>query len=147
MAILFFGCAAGPHDALDGTQVAVRADASAAPQTSYAYVARRQIVAVGLAGAEGLSDDEAHGVIDRIADSAEACFKNAKNLAAGAARITLPIDSGGLAGAPLVKFSPETATPIGMLCLLAPARMSTFGPASLDAGPRSITIESAWGSQ
>ena len=135
-------CAAGPHDTLGGGGTVVVRDAGG---PGYSYVARRPLVAVGLAGASGVSDEDAHAAVDRVADAAAACFRGAQNLAPGAARIVLPIDAGGIAGAPDVKFSPESAAPLGLLCVLRPARMVTFGPGEADAGARSITIESAWG--
>ncbi len=135
-------CAAGPHDALDGTSHDVRGDASVTQPTGYAYVARRSLVAIGLADVHGVSDDEAHGVIDRVANEATACFKRSANLTTGAVRIVLPIDEGGIAGAPQTEFSPPSAAVQGMLCILAPLRMSTFAPA---ANARSIKIEAAWG--
>jgi hypothetical protein len=108
-------------------------------------VARRPLVAIGLADAQGISDEDAHRVIDAVADSAAACFKRSPNLAQGAARMTIPIDAGGVVGAPQVTISPQEATAIGMLCLLAPLRMATFAPQAGDGGTRSLTIESAWG--
>ncbi len=129
-------------DGSGGNGTVVR-DAGTAPE-GYAYVARRGIVAVGLAGATGFSDDDTHAMIDRIADAADACFKTRQGVAPGAARITLPVDAGGIAGAPDVVFSPPSSALAGMLCVLAPVRMSTFSPAAGDAGARSITIESAW---
>jgi hypothetical protein len=140
---LLAGCAAGPRDALDGSGQTVR-DAGP-PPPAYSYVARQPLVAVGLAGVQGLSDEDARAAIDRVAAAASACFRRSQNLAPGAARITLPIDAGGIAGAPAVTFAPESAAPLGMLCVLAPVRMSTFAPAAADAGARSLTIESAWG--
>lgn len=140
------GCAAGPRDTLGGGGPVVHADTGAGP-ASYAYLARRSIVAVGLAGAHGLSDEEARALVDRVADAANACFRRRPNLTPGVGRIELPIDAGGLAGAPAVAFSPAEASALGMLCVLAPLRMATFSPASEDAGARSITIESAWGAK
>jgi hypothetical protein len=141
LAIGIAGCAAGgPHDVLDGTGREVQVDASA-PRSGYVYVARRALVAVGLAASQGLTDEEAHRAVDRLADEASACFKRSKELAAGATHIVLPIDPGGTTGAPTVTFSPQTSAVVGMVCILAPIRLSTFAPGSA----RSITIEAAWG--
>ena len=142
---LFLACAAGPHDTLGGGGPVVHAEAGA-PQ-AYSYVARKPLIAVGLADARGVSEEEAHAAIDRLAEAASACLRSRPNVTSGAARIALPIDPGGITGAPDVTFSPEGAAPIGMLCVLAPLRLSSFSPASADAGERSLTVESAWGPQ
>lgn len=114
---------------------------------TYSYVARRPLVAIGLAGSTGIADEDAHAVVDHVADAAASCFHRVKTLAPGAARIVVPVDAGGLAGAPEVHFSPESAAPLGLLCVLGPLRMATFAPApaEADAGARVLTIESAWG--
>ena len=143
--VLFFcsGCAAGPADTLGGGGPVVHAEAGA-PQ-GYSYVARRPLVAVGLTKVEGFSDDDAHAMVDRLADSAMACLRERKSITPGAARVTLPVDAGGIAGVPDVVFSPDDAAAIGLVCILGPLRMSTFSPA--DGGARSITIETAWGTR
>ena len=143
---MFVGCAAaGPNDALDGTSHDVRADASTTQAGAYAYVARRALVAVGLADAHGVADDETHRVIDRVADEATSCLKRSTTLTRGAARVVLPIDEGGIVGAPQTEFSPPSAALQGMLCILAPLRLSTFTPDKATHA-RSMTIEAAWGS-
>lgn len=146
LAILFLGCAGGPKDVVeDGHDVRGAMDAGTQRGGAYAYAARRPLVAIGLADATGIGEEDSHRVIDAVADAAAGCFKRVPNLASGAARITIPIDEGGVVGAPQVTISPQEATTAGMLCLLAPLRMATFAPASADAGARSLTIESAWG--
>jgi hypothetical protein len=135
-------CAGSGRDALDGTSHDVRTDAAAPHATAYAYVARRPLVAIGLADAHGLTDEDSHRIVDRVAAEASGCFKRSTNLTAGAAKIVLPIDEGGIAGAPQVEFSPVSSAPLGMVCVLAPMRLSTFAPGAA----RSITIEAAWGS-
>ena len=135
------GCAAGPHDVLDGTSHDVRVDAG--PRAgAYTYVAKRPLVAIGLAASQGLSDEEAHHVVDQLADEATGCFKRTTQLPSGAGRIALPIDPGGTTGAPVVQLTPPGAVALGLVCLLAPLRLMTFAP----GGDRSITIEAAWGS-
>jgi len=138
---LLAGCAAGPHDTLAGGTTTVKTQES----TTYSYVARRPLVAIGLAKSDGISDADSHAIVDRVADSAAACFRRAKNLVPGAARIVIPVDAGGVAGAPEVTFAPPDAAGLGMLCVLAPLRLATFSPADADAGARSMSIESAWG--
>jgi hypothetical protein len=142
--VLFVACAAGPNDIVENGHD-VRDASAGTPRGAYVYAARRPLVAIGLAEATNVSDADAHRAVDSLADSAAGCFKRAQNLAQGAARITIPIDEGGVAGAPQVTISPQEATALGMLCLLAPLRMTPFSPASADAGARSLTIESAWG--
>lgn len=136
-------CAAGPHDVLDGTSHDVRVDAG--PKSgAYAYVAKRSLVAVGLAASQGLTDEETHRLVDRLADEASACFKRSRELASGAGRITLPIDAGGGTGTPVAELTPPSAAALGMVCILAPMRLTTFAPAA-ESTARSITIEAAWG--
>jgi len=141
---LLGACAAGPNDIVENGHD-VRDASTTAPRGAYVYAAKRPLVAIGLAEASNVSEADAHRAVDSLADSAAGCFKRAQNLAQGAARITIPIDEGGVVGAPQVDISPREATVVGMLCLLAPLRMMPFSPASGDAGARSITIESAWG--
>jgi hypothetical protein len=142
--VFLLGCAAGPSDIVENGHDVRGADAGG-PRGAYIYAAKRPLVAIGLAEATNVSDADAHRVVDTLADSATACFKRSANLAQGGARITIPIDDGGVVGAPQVTFSPQEATVVGMLCLLAPLRISSFSPATRDAGARSLTIESAWG--
>ncbi len=142
MASVVACAASGPNDALDGTSHEVRGDAGATRAGAYAYVARRALVAVGLADAQGLTDDETHRVVDRVGDEASSCLKRSATVTKGAARIVLPIDEGGVTGAPQTEFSPPSAALQGMVCILAPLRLSTFSPAK---GTRSVTIEAAWG--
>ena len=137
-------CAAGPNDIVENGHDVRGADAGT-PRGAYIYAAKRPLVAIGLADATNVSDAEAHRAVDGLADSAAACFRRAQNLAQGAARITIPIDEGGVVGAPDVTITPREATVVGMLCLLAPLRMTSFSPSTADAGARSLTIESAWG--
>ena len=143
VALSLVACAAGPSDVVENGHD-VRADAGG-PHGAYVYAAKRPLVAIGLAEATNVSESDAHRAVDGLADTAAACFKRAKNLGQGAARITIPIDEGGVVGTPDVTISPQDATGLGMLCLLMPLRMATFSPASGDAGARSLTIESACG--
>jgi hypothetical protein len=144
-ATVVLGCASGPRDTLDRTSHDVQLDASAPRAGAYAYVARRALVAVGLAEAHGISDDEAHRIVDSVADEATACLRRSKTLNPGAAHIVLPIDDGGITSSPQTEFSPPAAALQGMLCILAPLRLSTFTP-DKTTGARSLTIEAAWGS-
>ncbi len=125
---------------LDGSGHTVT-DAGAA-RPGYSYVARRPLVALGVAAVAGVSEDDGHRVLDRVAEQSSACFKSVAKLLSGAARITLPIDEGGVTGAPQITFSPPESAVQGMLCVLAPLRVSTFAPG---AAGRSITVEAAWG--
>ena len=143
-ALSLVACAAGPNDIVENGHDVRGADAGG-PRTAYAYAAKRPLVAIGLADATNVSEADAHRAVDGLADAAAACFKRVKSLAQGAARITIPIDDGGVVGTPDVTISPQEATGLGMLCLLAPLRMASFSPAAADAGARSLTIESAWG--
>jgi hypothetical protein len=142
--LLVASCAAGPRDVLDSS--GGNGDASAPPpQTAYAYIARRSLVTVALADSQGVVDDDTHQAIDRVADYANACMAKSKNLVRGAMRVVLPIDDGGVAGIPQVTYTPPESAPLGLLCVIRPIRMSSFGPATNDAGARGITIESVWG--
>lgn len=141
MVLMLGRCAGGPRDVLDGSGHTV-SDAGT-PRAGYSYAARRPLVALGVAAITGVTDDESHRVLDRVAEQASACFRSVSKLSSGAARITLPIDEGGVTGAPQLTFSPPESAVQGMLCVLAPLRVSTFAPG---AAGRSITVEAAWGS-
>jgi hypothetical protein len=144
--LLCAACAPGPSDVVEtGGHDTHGGTGGGTPKGAYSYVARRPLVAVGLVDAQGIGDDDAHKIIDHVADAATECFKRSKNPGRAAARITLAFDEGGVAQTPQATFAPKEAAATGMVCLLAPLRMTPFPPAAADAGPRSITLESAWG--
>jgi hypothetical protein len=140
----WLGCATGPKDSLDPTHHEVRTDA-AAPDT-YVHVARRPLLAIGLAEARGVTDDEAKQMVERVADLAAPCFAQfGDKLVRGAARIIVPIDPGGVVLEPKVTFSATQGSAVqGMLCIVSRVRMSAFPPST--APTRAIALEAAWGS-
>ncbi|CAN5638559.1 hypothetical protein BH09MYX1_BH09MYX1_45810 [soil metagenome] len=137
-------CNGGPRDATEHT-IDVRVDASA--EGTYAYVAKRGRVAVGLAEARGTTDDEAKAVVDRVADAASACMQGLARegkLVDGALRMLVPFDGGGVGGQPQVVFAEGPAVIAnGLLCIVAPARMIALAPN--DGGARAVALEIAWG--
>jgi hypothetical protein len=149
LALLLTGASAcnggGPRDATEHT-TDVRVDAGGSEGT-YAYVARRPRIAIGLAEARGASEAEAKGLVDRLADGAARCvagLAREKKLVDGALRMVLSFDAGGLGATPEVVFAPGPAvTANGLLCLVAPARMLALAPN--DGGARAIALEVAWG--
>ncbi len=144
------GCAGGPKDTLDPSHEVRVSDAGAAQQgDGYAYVARRPLVALALAEARNINDEEARRVLDHAADGASACFDRFSregHLTQGAARIIVPVDDGGIVGQPLVTFSAEQGAAVqGMLCVVASLRMAGF-TATAPGGPqRAMAVEVAWG--
>ncbi len=144
-------CPSGPRDVLVGGRHVQTQDASVATTAEgYAYVARRPLVAVGLASAQGLTPDEAHDAVDNLADRISRCASNLLGqgkLVDGGAHLVLPVDDAGVVGRPNVVFSPSDATTSGLLCVLSPARMINFPPAGAKGGKRELVVETAWGRQ
>lgn len=144
------GCAGGPRDTLDPSHD-VRVSDAGGPQASdgYAYVARRPLVALALAEARNIGEEEARKVLDHAADGASACFDRFSregHLTQGAARIIVPVDDAGIVGQPLVKFSAEQGAAVqGMLCVVASLRMAGFTPTAPGGPQRAIAVEVAWG--
>ncbi len=138
-------CNGSPRDATEHT-TDVRVDASA--EGTYAYVAQRPRVAIGIAEARGTSEAEAKALVDRLADGAARCMEGlAKDgkLVDGALRMVMSFDGGGIGAAPEVVFAPGPAvTANGLLCVVAPARMLALAPN--DGGARALAVEVAWGS-
>ena len=141
--VLFAACNGGPHDATEHT-TDVRVDGG---DDTYAYVAKRNRVAVGLAEVRGASAGEAKDLVDRLAGSASACFEGLARdgkLVDGAMRLVLAFDAGGVGGAPEVVLAPGPGVAAnGLLCVVAPARMIALAP--IDGGARAIALEIAWG--
>lgn len=146
-------CNGGPKDATEHTTDVKVADAGGTG--SYGYVARRPRAVVALAEARGLDDSTSRAAIDRLANALSACagdLAKQGKLVDGAARLLVPVDNGGIVGAPQVVFSPGAAVAAnGLLCVVAPVRMLTFPPAADDAGTggvlRALAIEVAWGEE
>ncbi len=147
--LAFAGCTGGPKDALDPTHHDVRTDDAGASNDGYAYIARRAFVALALAEARNIPDDEAKRILDRAADSAQGCFqKYAREgtLTQGAVRVIVPVDDGGIVGQPLIKFSASQGAAVqGMLCVVASLRMAGFSPTAPGGPQRALAIEAAWG--
>jgi len=143
------GCTGGPKDALDPTHHDVHSDDAGAPTEGYAYVARRPLVAIGLVEARSIGEDEAHKVVDRVADNATACFERFSregSLTQGAVRVVMPVDDGGVVGQPVLKFSAAQGAAVqGMLCVVASLRMAAFSPTAPGGPQRALAVEAAWG--
>ncbi len=142
-AVALLACNGGPHDATEHT-TDVRVDGG---DDTYAYVAKRNRVAVGLAEVRGASASEAKDLVDRLAGSASGCFEGLARegkLVDGAMRLVLAFDAGGVGGAPEVVLAPGPGVAAnGLLCVVAPARMIALAPN--DGGARAIALEIAWG--
>ncbi len=141
--LVLLACNGGPHDATEHT-TDVRVDGG---DDTYAYVAKRNRVAVGLAEVRGASASEAKDLVDRLAGSASGCFEGLARegkLVDGAMRLVLAFDAGGVGGAPEVVLAPGPGVAAnGLLCVVAPARMIALAPN--DGGARAIALEIAWG--
>jgi hypothetical protein len=113
----------------------------------YEYVARRPLAVVALAEARGLDARAARAAIDRLADALDTCATEEGRkgtLASGAARVVAQIADDGTVAQTSLRVDPgEGVLQNAVLCLVAPAKMLSFGPA--DAGARGIAIEALWG--
>jgi hypothetical protein len=126
----------------------VTPDASGTPRTDgYAYVARRPHGAVGLVGAHYMKDDEAHRIVDRVADELETCARRLDEsgaLVEGALQLVAVTGARGTAEITDIRFAPGGPVAANALeCIVAPLRASPF-PAGTDAGIPAVAIEATW---
>ncbi len=125
-------------------------DASAPPRTDgYAYVVRRPHGAVGLVGAHYMKDDEAHRIVERVADELESCARRLDErggLVEGAVQLVAITGPHGTAEVTDIRFAPGGPVAANALeCIVAPLRASPF-PAGTDAGLPAVAIEVTWAS-
>jgi hypothetical protein len=138
-------CSPSPRDVVPETHD-VRVVADAGATDTYAFVARRPHGVVALAEARHITDEDAHQIVERIADELERCATNLVAqglLVEGAARIVAVAGPGGTP-ALNVRLAPgDAVAQNALLCLVAPVRMVTF-PASKTGTP-GLAIEATWG--
>lgn len=141
---LVFGCSpSGPRDvAGENKDVRVDAQDAGAPNNdAYAYVARRPHGVVALAEARQMSDDEAHAIIEKLANDLEGCATRLEadhTLVEGAARIVAIAQPQG-PPALNVKLAPGgDVAQNALMCLVAPIRSLPFTKGGL-------AIEYTWG--
>ena len=126
------------------------ADAGVTSNDAYVYVARRAHGVVALAEARNMSDDDAHAIVDKLANDLEACatrLEAERTLVEGAARIVAIAQPSGPPGLN-VKLAPGgDVAQNALMCLVAPIRAIpftkggmaleyTWGPTGVDAGAR-----------
>jgi hypothetical protein len=123
-------------------------DASAPSRTDgYAYVARRPHGAVGLVGAHHMHEEDAHRVVDRVADELETCARRLDEtgrLVEGALQLVAVAGTRGTATISDIRLAPGGPVAANALeCIVAPLRASPF-PAGTDAGIPAVAIEATW---
>jgi hypothetical protein len=125
------------------------ASAPSRSQDGYEYVARRPLAVIGLVGERNMDADTAHRVMDRLADSLDACVasQSQKGLPhQGAARVVAQIaPDGGIEGTK-VTYDPGAGTSViesAGVCLLSPLQMLTFAHA--EGERRKFAFEALWG--
>jgi hypothetical protein len=113
----------------------------------YEYVARRPLAVVALAESRGLDPRAARLAIDRLADALDTCATEEGRkgtLVSGAARVVAQIADDGSVAQTSLRVDPGAGVlQNAVLCLVAPAKMLSFG--QTDAGARGIAIEALWG--
>lgn len=113
----------------------------------YEYVARRPLAVVALAEARGLDPLAARAAIERLADALDTCATEEGRkgtLSSGAARLVAQIADDGSVAQTSLRVDPGAGIlQNAVVCLVAPAKMLSFGPT--DAGARGIAIEALWG--
>jgi hypothetical protein len=147
------GCPTSGRDVVPETRdvrgAVATPDAAAPPRDGdYVYVVRRPHGAVGLVGAHFMKDDDAHRMVDRIADDLEACARRVEQrgeLVEGALQLVAATGSRGTAEVTDVRLAPGGPVAANALeCILAPLRASTLPPATT-AGVPALAIEAMWG--
>jgi hypothetical protein len=142
------GAGEGDPDAHPGwREVRVTAPPTDPGGQGYEYVARRPLAVVGLAEARGVDPLAARAAIDRLADALDTCATEEGRkgtLASGAARLVAQIADDGSVAQTSLRVDPGTGVlQNAVVCLVAPAKMLSFGPT--DAGARGIAVEAIWG--
>jgi hypothetical protein len=93
-----------------------------------------------------MRDEDAHAVVDRIADDLESCASNLQQKGAlvdGAARIVAIAAPNGTP-ALSVRLAPgDAVAQNALVCIIAPVRATTF--ASATSGTPGFAIEATWG--
>jgi hypothetical protein len=148
-ALLLCACGGGDRDVVTPSTEVVASTATAAPSAGYDYVARRPLAVVALAEARGVDPAIARAAVDHLADSVAQCVTDAQRRGAaaeGAARVVAQIDASGAVANAAIRVDPKAGdAAMGVLCLLAPARLLVF-PAA-DRGDRGFAIEAIWGAR
>ncbi len=120
---------------------------TAAATEGYAYVARRRHGVVALVGAHFVADEEAHRIVDRIADELDACAERLGGrgaLASGALQLVAVGGARGTAEISDLRVAPGGAVAANALeCIVAPLRASPF-PAVVGGRVPAIAIDATW---
>ena len=125
----------------------VRVTPDAGDANAYVHVTRRAHGVVALAEARFMRDEDARGIVERIADDLERCATglDAQHLLVeGAARV---VAIAGPNGTPAlnVRFAPgDAVAQNALLCIVAPLRAMTFPPGT-GSGTPGLAIEATWG--
>lgn len=117
----------------------------------YEYIAKRPLGAVGLAEARGMDPTTTAKVIDKLADSLEACAEDLSSkgrLVDGAARIAAQVSPDGTPIGLALKVAPGAAvTANALLCFITPFKLTSFPAVTPDAPQRGLAVEATWGPQ
>ncbi|MGA3120185.1 MAG: hypothetical protein ABSF69_05390 [Polyangiaceae bacterium] len=148
VALACWSCSASARDVVPASRdEVVELPTSARSPGGYDYVARGPLAVVALAEARGIAASAARAAVDRLASALDMCVRNRERGSDpihGAARVIAQIAQDGTVAATSIRIDPGAApVDIAVICLLAPTRMLTFGPA--DAGARGLAIEAIWG--
>jgi hypothetical protein len=126
-----------------------RSRPDAGDQGGYEYVAKRALCVIGVAESRGIDREATARIIDRLADSFQACAENlsgAGKLVDGAARIAAEVSPGGTPVGLALKLSPGApVTANALLCFIAPFKLTSFPAVGPDAPPRGLAVEAKWG--
>lgn len=140
-----------PRDYVPETHDVRSNDVDAAPPPrpgAYAYVARRPLGAIGLAGVRNMSDADARRFVDVAADEMERCAEGQRadgTLVDGAARLVVGGTPQGHAQIGQMEIAPGGAVAANaLLCLVAPIKTLPFPPAAPEKTP-AILLEVTWG--
>jgi len=135
----------GPKDvAGENKDVRVDSHADAGPTNdAYAYVAKRPHGIVALAEARNMSDEDAHSIIEHLADELETCATKLEadhTLVDGVARIVAIAQPSGPPATKITLPPGGEVAQNALICLVAPLRA-----VSLTKG--GMAIEYKWGSK
>jgi len=148
LGLLALACGSG-RDVIPETHDVQGVAATPKDKGAYEAIARRPLGVVGLAEARGLDPAEAARVVERLADSLEACAEElarSGKLVEGAARIAAEVSPGGSPTGLALKVAPGAAvTANALLCFITPFKLTSFSPVEPSSPRRGLAVEATWG--
>jgi hypothetical protein len=147
-----FACSAAGRDVIPESHDVHEAHVAApsGAEGGYEHAARRPMGMVAIAESRGLDKQAAAQLIDKLADSLDACatrLASEGKLSPGAARVAARIDRDGSPSGLALTLTPGPGpTANALLCFVSPFKLLRFPAADVDPATRGLAVEAVWGS-